>query len=86
MNAISEEMPCPRCKKMHARGDYGPRPELATKPLREVSEAWSRKYGKEVRNGTPFAPPDVQCECGALLHYTVPLFAIGPYGWHWRIL
>ncbi len=74
-----EEMPCPRCKKLHAVGDYGPRPELATKPLGdEISPGG-------VRYGTPYAPPDVTCECGAVLRHTVPIFATDPYGWHWRI-
>lgn len=81
-----EQMPCPRCKRMHACGEYIPRPELATKPLGKVVPKVSEKYGKEVRSGTPFAPPDIQCECGATLRHTVPLFAVGPYGWHWRIL
>lgn len=85
MTAVKQKqsMPCPRCKKQHEVGEYIPRPELATKPLGEpMTEG---KY-QGVRNGTPFAPADVQCECGAALRYTVPHFAVDPFGWHWRIL
>jgi hypothetical protein len=67
--ATDEKMPCPKCGTEHAKGNYGPRPDL-------------RKEGK----GMPHAPADVSCICGAVLRHTVPLFATGPYGWHWRIV
>lgn len=82
----NESMPCPRCKKLHERGDYVPRPELARKPLGKVLEASTKKYGVEVRSGTPLGPLDVDCECGAKLRHVVPLFAVNPYGWRWEIL
>ena len=81
-----QEMPCPRCGVMHAVGEFIPRPELATKPLGEVMETASKAYGIPVRSGTPIAPADVNCTCGATLTVTVPFFATDPYGWHWRIL
>ena len=84
--SVEESMPCPRCKKMHAKGEYGPRPELATKPLGKVVEAATRKHGSEVRSGTPYAPPDVTCDCGAVLRHSVPLFKVDAFGWHWRIM
>ncbi len=83
---VLEQMPCPRCKTLHARGEYLPRPELATKPLGNVMAASTRKYGFEVRSGCPIGPADVVCACGATLRHTVPIFAVGVYGWHWRIL
>jgi hypothetical protein len=75
----NEAMPCPRCGAMHQRGEYGPRPELATRPL-------GKEIRPGVRSGTPYAPPDMQCPCGAVLRHTAPIFAVDPYGWHWRIL
>ncbi len=87
-----EEMACPRCGKLHALGAYGPRPELAKKPLGELLRGKDgqpyppgHKY-HGVRSGTPYGPADVSCECGAVLRHTVPIFAVDPYGWHWRIL
>ena len=85
MNEL-EQMPCPRCKKLHIIGPYIPRPELAQKPLGKIMEASTRKYGTEVRSGTPFCPADVPCDCGALLRHTVPIFRVSIYGWNWRIL
>lgn len=84
--SANEQMPCPRCKKMHAKGEYVPRPELATKPLGRIMEAASKRYGIEVRAGTPVAPNDVQCDCGAKLRHVVPIFAVDPYGWRWEIM
>ena len=77
--SAQEEMPCPRCKKLHRKGEYVPRPDLAKKPLGEMM-----KNG--VRSGTPYAPLDLTCSCGAVLRVTVPIFCVDPYGWHWRIL
>lgn len=85
-NGSSESMPCPRCGKMHERGEYVPRPECATKPLGKVMEKSSKKWGFEVRENTPIGPKDVQCDCGATLRHTVPIFCVSIYGWHWRIL
>lgn len=84
--AANESMPCPRCGKMHEKGEYVPRPELAKQPLGKVMEGASKTYGVEVRSGTPVCPADVECECGATLRHTVPIFIVGVYGWHWRIL
>lgn len=90
--SATDSMPCPRCHKQHQQGEYVHRPKLAKKPLGELLRG---KDGKPyppghkyhgVRNGTPVCPPDVQCDCGATLRYTVPLFKTDPYGWHWRIL
>jgi hypothetical protein len=92
VSKANERMPCPRCGKQHERGDYQPRPELADRPLGDLLKGKDGKPYPEghklhgVRSGTPFAPPDVRCGCGALLRHTVPIFASGPYGWHWRIL
>jgi hypothetical protein len=82
--AENESMPCPRCGKLHKEGPYVPRPELAKKPLGDFL-TWGPYAGK-VRAHTPFSPADVQCECGATLRSTVPLFNVDVYGWHWRIL
>ncbi len=82
MSENVEEMPCPRCKKKHPKGKYVPRPELAKKPLGE--KVLRVVDGVEVRSGTPFAPPDVQCDCGATLRHIVPIFAVDPYGWRWE--
>jgi hypothetical protein len=82
--SAAQEMPCPRCKKMHKKGPYVPRPELAKKPLGDVIP--NSPSGQEVRYGTPIGPADVQCECGANLRHTVPIFCVDIYGWHWRIL
>ncbi len=65
-----EKMPCPRCGVEHAVGDYVERPDL-------------QKPGQK---GVPCAPPDVDCQCGARLRQMVPIFAVGPYGWRWKIL
>jgi hypothetical protein len=70
MKTPTQAMPCPRCGRPHPVGQYGPRPDLKM----------------EGTDGTPYAPPDVRCDCGALLRHTVPIFAVDPYGWHWRIL
>lgn len=83
---MKNEEPCPRCKKMHERSDYIPRPELATKPLGKIIESASKKQGVEVREGCPYAPLDVECECGATLRHTVPIFRVTNSGWYWRIL
>lgn len=86
-------MPCPRCLTLRARGPYVPRPELAKKPLGEFLT--DRKTGKPyalghkfhgVRSGTPVAPADVLCDCGAKLRHTVPIFSVDVFGWHWSIL
>jgi hypothetical protein len=87
-----ESMPCPRCGKQHEKGEYRPQPGQAQKPLGDLvvgkdgnpHPPGHRLHG--VRSGTPFGPDDVTCECGAVLRHTVPVFAVGPYGWHWRIL
>lgn len=81
--SVGQEMPCPRCGKMHVVGEYVPHPERATKPLGKVMPNVSRIHGVEVREGTPFGPDDVQCDCGATLRHTVPIFGSGS---HWRIL
>ncbi len=86
-----ETMPRPKCKRRHPAGDYVPRPELATRPLGELTKdkhGDPYPYGHKfhgVRYGTPFCPPDVACPCGALLRYTVPLFKVSSCGWEWRI-
>ena len=69
--SMTEEMPCPRCKTMHAKGKYAP----LGKPMRSG-----------VLSGTPYAPQDVDCQCGAKLRHVVPIFKVDPYGWHWKIL
>lgn len=90
--STNEQMPCPRCKKLHSEGDYIPRPELAKEPLGELlKDKLGNPYpeGHEyhgIRSGTPYAPADVVCDCGATLRHTVPIFASDIYGWHWEIL
>jgi hypothetical protein len=87
---MTDPRPCPHCGKMHAPGDYGPRPDLAKKPLGNLlvdqtgrpHEPGSKYHG--VRSGTPFAPPDVRCDCGALLRHVVPIFMTNANGYEWR--
>lgn len=62
--------PCPRCGKYHEASEYVKRPEL--------------KKSKE--SGIPLAPLDIECDCGAKLRHTVPLFKVTANGWRWRIL
>lgn len=35
-------------------------------------------------SGMAYAPADKQCECGALLRHSVPLFKMSATGWVWR--
>jgi hypothetical protein len=69
-DSSAEEMPCPRCKKMHQRGPYVKRPDLK-EPKHE---------------GVPVCPADVWCDCGATLRHFVPIFMMDRYGWHWEIV
>jgi hypothetical protein len=62
-------MPCPRCGKQHAAGPFQAQPD--------------RKKAND--DGMPYAPDDVQCDCGAVLRHTVPLFVTTSQGWEWRI-
>jgi hypothetical protein len=61
---------CPRCGKVHMMGPYGPRPELRVPDSK----------------GMPYAPPDVQCDCGAVLRVQTPIFKVTASGWNWKIL
>lgn len=81
-----QSMCCPKCKRQHEVGDYGPRPELATKPLGGPMALASRKAGKMVLSGTPYCPSDVTCECGAILRHTVSIFKVSECGWECRIV
>lgn len=92
IDPATETMPCPRCGKHHERGLYGPRPDLAKKPLGNLLKG---KDGKPhppghkyhgVRSGTPYGPPDVTCACGAVLRHIVPIFKTTSTGWVWTIL
>lgn len=67
---MNESMPCPRCGEEHERGQYVERLELALPNSK----------------GKPYAPPDVQCDCGALLRHSVPVMKVNATGWVWRIL
>lgn len=62
--------PCPRCGMMYAAGEYKPQP--------------SRK--PETLKGMPFAPDDIDCQCGAKLRHSVPMFKVNASGWYWKIL
>lgn len=61
---------CPRCGKSHPIGSYVPRPELKVPGT----------------PGTPWAPPDVDCSCGAKLRAIVPIFKVNDSGYVWTIL
>lgn len=65
--AIGVSEPCPHCGVMHEVGDYSPRPDLR----------------KPEHKGTPWAPPDVRCVCGALLRASVPVFKVNASGYVW---
>ncbi len=92
--SADEKMPCPKCAYPHRKGEYVHRPELATSGqlgalLKDKRTGQPYPPGHEchgVRYGTPVCPRDVTCRCGAILRHTVPLFHVGPYGWHWTIL
>lgn len=75
--SADQQMPCPRCSKLHRAGPYVARPDLKQPAVNEIAYSAA---------GVPHCPADVDCDCGAKLRHSVPLFAVGPYGWHWRIL
>ena len=62
--SAKQEMPCPKCKRMHARGEY-------------------RTWPPDAKGKRYCCPADVECPCGLVLQHTVPLFAVGRYGWRW---
>lgn len=59
MNTVQES--CPKCGKVHTRGDY-----------------------KHQANGV-VTPPDIDCECGLALRWSVPIFKITGSGYILRI-
>lgn len=65
-------MPCPNCQRLHNAGEYEARQ--------------SDKDDMTAPGATVYCPPDIKCECGATLRYTVPLFKTTASGWLWRII
>ncbi len=89
---MKQTMPCPRCGKQHEAKDSGPRPDLAKRSTRELMRDEDGKpypFGHRfhgVRCNSPYQPPDVSCDCGAVLRCTLTPHEVNDHGWKWRII